>query len=237
MHYYIDGYNLLFRLMHKGENLQDLREHVIQEINKKVSLVHLDVSIVFDAPLQLGEGSRSHYDAVEILFTAKGETADEFLISELRICTDPHQETIVTSDKKLAWRARHKSAHTQSVEEFIDLLNRMYKNKLKQLKKPQPAPRKSSPLINPAPQKLPSPAATPEESADYYERVFQDNFEKILLEEEKEKAKQPLAPPKRKPKQPKKSLFPPDEIKKEEDDHAMERWLKIFEYRAKEESG
>lgn len=217
MHYYIDGYNLLFRLMHTGENLQSLRENVIQEINKKAALTHLNVSIVFDAPLKLGEGNRSHYDAIEILYTSEGETADEFLITCLKNSPQPHKETIVTSDKKLALRARHKSAHTVSVEEFIDLLNRRYKNKLSQLKRPQPAPRISShqslKQVPKAKQPEPVPKASAEECLDYYELTFQANYEKLLQEEkqqiaEKEEQKRKN---KRRPKPPRQSPFPPEQ--------------------------
>lgn len=213
MHYYIDGYNLLFRLMHTGENLQNLREKVIQEINQKAGLINLNVSIVFDAPFKLGEGNRSHYDAIEILFTAEGETADEFLLAQLRSCANPQKETIVTSDKKLAWAARHKSAHTVSVEEFIDWLNRRYKNKLNQLKKPLPAPRitKAPPPVPKASE--PASKTSVEECVDYYELTFQAKFEKLLQEEtqqqiEKEEKKQKN---KRRPKPPKKSPFPPEQ--------------------------
>ena len=54
MHYLIDGYNLLFRLLHDEKDLQSEREAIIYDLNKKISLIHLNASIVFDAAFQVG---------------------------------------------------------------------------------------------------------------------------------------------------------------------------------------
>src|SRR4051794_8621543 len=77
MHYLIDGYNILFRLLHGSDDLQSQRQAFIYDLNKKISLINLDVSIVFDSTFQIGGRSRTHYDALEILYSAEGETADE----------------------------------------------------------------------------------------------------------------------------------------------------------------
>ena len=103
--------------------MQSQRESIIYDLNKKISLIKLDVSIVFDAAFQIGGRRRSHYNALEILFTGEGETADEYIIDEIKNHPNPHQETVVTSDKKLAWHIRNSSAHTESVEEFMLWLN------------------------------------------------------------------------------------------------------------------
>ena len=80
MHYFLDGYNLLFRLLHNGEDLQSQRDSIIFDLNKKFSLLKLNASIVFDSAFQIGGRTRSHYDALEILYTAKRETADEYIL-------------------------------------------------------------------------------------------------------------------------------------------------------------
>ena len=61
-----------------AEELQKQREAVISDLSKKISLLKLDASIVFDAAFQIGGASRTHYNDLEILFTAEGETADEY---------------------------------------------------------------------------------------------------------------------------------------------------------------
>jgi predicted RNA-binding protein with PIN domain len=237
MHYFIDGYNLLFRLLHDSEDLQSQREAIIYDLNKKVSLVKIDVSIVFDSTSQIGGRTRTHYDQLEILFTAEGETADEYIMDEIKNHAHPQQETVVTSDKKLAWRVRNRSAHTETVEEFILWLNRAYKNKLRQLKRdkhkviiPPPASPKS------APRSLVPPKDAPLEAyADYYAQMFESKWQEILIKEEEQK-QAPAASSstkKRSPRKPKKPKDPFEAPQTPEERTATEteRWLKIFEKR------
>ena len=231
MHYYIDGYNLLFRLMDTRKNFKLLREKFIEEINHKASLLKMQLSIVFDAHFQSGEGSRSHYDALEILYTPFGETADDYLLSQMKRAKFPHQITIVTSDKKLALRLRHKGALTQSVEEFMDLLNRMYKNKMTPSKSPsRPLKKIHSTDILPASNLIdPTPQTPLQECLDFYAKIFEENYQK-QVEAEKPPPKETS---KRKPKTPKKSPWPEDQNTPEDEAFGMDRWLKIFEKRSK----
>lgn len=243
MHYFIDGYNLLFRLLHSSEDLQSQREAIIYDLNRKVTLVKIDVSIVFDSAFQIGERTRTHYDQLEILFTAEGETADEYIMDEIKKHPHPQQETVVTSDKKLAWRARNRSAHTETVEEFILWLNRAYKNKIRQFKKekhkiPAPLP----PSRKPAPRSLVPPKDAPLEAyADYYAQVFESEWEEILVKEEDMQKQAPLAASstkKRPPRRPKKRQDPFETPQTPEEKAATEteRWLKIFEERLTDEN-
>lgn len=249
MHYYIDGYNLLFRLVHDDEDLQSRREAIIYDLNQKISLVKIDASIVFDSTSQMGGRTQSHYHELEILFTAEGETADEYILDEIKNAPHPEQEIVVTSDKKLAWRARHRSAHTESVEEFILWLNRAYKNKIRELNKekkiePKAGSRTSSPTpSSPLPPKTPSkslvlPKDAPLEAyADYYQQIFESEWLDILKEEkEREATSNVSSPQKRPPRKPKKKQdpFAPHQTPEEKAATEMERWLKIFEQRSKE---
>lgn len=132
MHYYVDGYNLLFRSLRASSADDDLkakREEFIDELEKKVTYLNIDVTVVFDSQYQLGDFTRAHKKQLEIIYTAKGETADDFIISELKSEIDRHHQTVVTSDKKLAWRARRCLALTESVEEFMDKLEKRVRNK------------------------------------------------------------------------------------------------------------
>jgi uncharacterized protein len=134
MHYFIDGYNMLFRIPHAGGDLQIQREKIIHDLNQKIQILQLDVTIVFDAQHQSQEINRQKHPNLKILFTSRGQTADEFIIGEIQTTSTPKQETVVTSDKKLAWHARSKSAKTQSVEEFLQEINKRYKNRLVKIK-------------------------------------------------------------------------------------------------------
>lgn len=240
MHYYIDGYNMLFRLMHSEEGLQSQREKIIYELNKKIALLKIDVSIVFDATYQIGDRTRSHYDQLEILFTDHGETADEFILEEICNSKSPRQETVVTSDKKLAILVRKKSAHTESVEEFLQWLDRVYKNRLKRLKNAEAIKPSLIPPKGPVPIKIVenktielSVQSSPEECADYYEQIFESKFQAIIKEEEaKPKKKEKTSV--HKPKQKKQPAFEEENMSKEDKiQNEMERWLKVFEARSR----
>lgn len=238
MHYFIDGYNLLFRIKKAKDDLASQRESFIQELNQKVSLVKIDVSLVFDAPFQIGDRRRSHFDALEILFTAEGETADDYILEEIKNSLSPQQETVVTSDKKLAWYARRCSAHTESVEDFMSWLNRAYKNKLRQIKKTKPL----TAIIPPPPvsapsSKIPSKDAPLEAYTDYYARIFEAEWQDITQQEQIRKQEAKLAQ-KHKPRTPRRP--PKDPFQKEDEPEAktatqMERWLKAFEKRLSQE--
>lgn len=224
MHYFIDGYNLMFRVSRAGGDLQKQRQQIIQDLETKVNALNLNVSLVFDAQYQNSEASRSHIQGLEILFTNAGETADEFILQALKEDTKPHLITVVTSDKKLAWLARRRHANTETVEEFINLLNRRYKNKL--------TPKKSSrALIQPAKPKKksvevqPPIKSSPEECFDFYLNQFEKSYaalaeEKHAKKEAKKSQAKPLSPHKKKSKKP--SAPVDDEIS------IMQRWLTAF---------
>src|SRR5262245_23155228 len=131
MHYYIDGYNLMYRMMRAGDDLKRQRESIISPLNKKFQVLNINASIVFDAQFHFGEGTRSHLLALEICFTDEGETADDYILDKLKASPNPRQETVITSDKRLSWRARRLLAHTQSVEEFLNALEKRYQNFLR----------------------------------------------------------------------------------------------------------
>jgi predicted RNA-binding protein with PIN domain len=234
MHYLIDGYNMLFRLVHTRDNLQTQRQYIIHDLNKKVALLNLDVSLVFDATFQEGDRTRSHFDHLEILFTAEGETADEFILDELKNCSNPQQQIVITSDKKLAQQARLYSAQTETVEKFITRLNKNYEGKLKSTKKKELQANKQAFLIQTQTKlakKLFSKEDLPFKSTQEkdYETIFEARFQELIITEKtQKKGKQASESPKKLAKNKKissNSSFAQDGLT------PMERWLKIFEDR------
>lgn len=237
MHYFIDGYNLLFRLLPSEEDLQTQREAIIYDLNEKISLVKINASVVFDATSQVGERSRSHYDQLEIHYTNEGETADEYIIDEIKNHSNPERETVVTSDKKLAWQVRNFSGRTVTVEQFVQWLNRAYKNKLRRQAEEIKAKTSPPPGIRASSKSLIPLADAPLEAYhDYYAQIFEKEWEAHLAREQEISKSSP--PPEKKkcpPRRPKQKIdpfaeqFPPAERAASE----MERWQKIFEHRSK----
>ena len=126
MHYYIDGYNLLFRLSWSRSqgSLETTRRLLIEALDQKASLLGLTITIIFDAPLQSEELRRSHFRTIEIIFTALGQTADTCLLEIFEQTRSPHAITLVSSDKPLQRKANALGIRSQSVEEFLKLLER-----------------------------------------------------------------------------------------------------------------
>ena len=99
----------------------------------------LELTLVFDAAYQEGPGSISHYDKIGIIFTEESQSADDFLIQQLEHEDNPRNTTLVTSDNRLAWRARSIGAKTLSVEEFLGWLRaRIDKSRTPRTQKPSP---------------------------------------------------------------------------------------------------
>lgn len=241
MHYYIDGYNLLFRILRAGDDIQKQRNWIIQDLSHKIKALDIDASLIFDSQYQPGESTRNHFDNLEVSFTAEGETADEFILNEIKHSLNPRFETVVTSDKKLAWRARRKAAHSISVEEFVAWVNRRYKNKINESKKERKSKQN---VLKPIPINAPAVAnetnlskeASALECLDYYERVFEKELSKILEESNSLQASLQTQSEGFSKKRKKAKLHRPSEVEKDGRSN-MERWLEIFEKRLDTLSG
>lgn len=233
MHYYIDGYNLLFRVLRAGDDVRKQREEITLEIEKKINLLELDATLVFDSHYHESDSERSHFKSLEIIFTAKGETADEFILQELKESNAPAQHTVITSDKKLARLCQLRLGKTESVDDFLAWLNKRYKNKLRQRRilasNPPQAPKV---IVEPKkPEPLPPPPPTSEDSAEKCFSYYLDTFEKEIQELEKH------IPPPKPPQAPKKIKVKKRQLTKEEEQLSNEeRWQKAFESRSVDES-
>lgn len=218
MHYFIDGYNLLFRAIRGEGDVTKRRQELILDLHRKIRLTQLNATLVFDAQYYPGGSEKSHFDNLEIIFSSTGETADQLILDALHHADNPLEETVVTSDKKLAWYARRKSAKTMPVEEFIDLLNRRYRNKMKQLRE-QSSPKAIPKIIQPL---SPRPVKVKEGSLEYYLQAFEEEIKKAGAEKPKKKRVREVEEVIESPVEP-------------EPISDIERWLKVFERKIEKE--
>lgn len=188
MHYFLDAYNLLFRLLDKGEVVQLAREALIDQIGKKVNLIDLRVTLVFDSAYQPGWASSQQDRMLEIIYTSEGETADDWLIRYSKKLSTHPEITIVTSDKRLAVHLKVKGIKILSCEKFISFLNKRVRSVLK-------APKES---IAPPPKVTPLKKKVAKGSAEYYEKLFQDRLENETPPLPKKKVPKPLTKEKQK---------------------------------------
>lgn len=173
IHYFIDGYNLLFRLDHSSEDFTKSRTKLIENLNSQVELLRLNVTVIFDAHSRIDEESKTRYKHLNLIFTAQNETADDFILRTL----DSSSEIIkvVSSDKRLTRQAKERGAQVETVEEFLAFTKKSLQKKIKP-KKITSTPKQV--------QELPvKTSKTPirvnyESDFEYYLRVFEERVRK-----------------------------------------------------------
>lgn len=126
MHYYIDGYNLLFRIFEDIDPLREKREIVIEALQDTFSDVKLNLSIVFDSRFELSEDfpTRFSQGPLEIIYSPRGLCADKYILELLSFEKHPKAVTIVTSDNFLAKQAKQIGAKVKDLEDFLEFFNR-----------------------------------------------------------------------------------------------------------------
>ena len=111
MHYYIDGYNWLFRIPKNRQSLEERRRIFIQEIHKLVLDHPSLVTLVFDSADPSKElSSKGNFKSLEIIFTPKKQTADEYIENAVELSKKPKNITVVTLDRR--------GARVLTMEEF-----------------------------------------------------------------------------------------------------------------------
>jgi len=138
MRYFIDGYNLLFKILKKIHPLQKKRLDVIKALNQKVEEWGWDVTIVFDGSKEAPkEVSRGHFKSLEVVYTPKGLTADDYILETLTFLLPKVRCTVISSDRELSGRAKQLGAKTLSIEDFLSSL--VQKKKIKKTSLPKGA--------------------------------------------------------------------------------------------------
>ena len=119
MHYYIDGYNWLFRIPKNRQSLEERRRIFIQEIHKLVLDHPSLVTLVFDSADPSKEvSSKGNFKSLEIIFTPKKQTADEYIENAVELSKKPQNITVVTLDRQLQEKCRIRGARVLTMEEF-----------------------------------------------------------------------------------------------------------------------
>lgn len=131
MHYLIDGYNLLFKTAwsYLHGDLEDARRRLMLELDSDARLLNLSITIVFDAPFQSDALSRGHFNSLEVIFTSKGQTADQYLVEWVQDFLPSKETCVITSDKTLTRHIRSLDVKVEPVPEFLAKLHKRKLNK------------------------------------------------------------------------------------------------------------
>jgi predicted RNA-binding protein with PIN domain len=179
MHYYVDGYNLLFRCLYTHQKLSKERQKLLESLNAQAEYLHISITLVFDGCYPENTPSRGHYKHLEVLFTGEGETADALIIECIQRTKTPEKITVVTSDRRLASQARQCRANTQATEEFLNFLNKREQNKRRKKHQNRDVSEKIALKKSPPSLNTPSPHASITECFYYYLESFQKPPEEI----------------------------------------------------------
>lgn len=166
MHYLIDGYNVLFKLFEEGISLKEQRDYLIERLRHSMPPSG-SVTLVFDAHFGTDLELRSHAGDLEIVYSSKGETADDWILGRIQR-GKAYSFTVVTQDKSLIKACRFLGAHAKSGAAFF-----------KQLKgREMEAPLKPEPTTNRVPLKgkreRPPSHIPPQSCFDYYLYKFEN---------------------------------------------------------------
>jgi len=136
VYYLIDGYNFLFSFVDSKQSLLSQRKIIISFIKEKFSICQLEGTLVFDGARKHDEESGISYaPPLEIVYTPKGQTADEYIVEKVSRENKEKQFTVVTNDRGLK---SHCSAVGTKVLLNLDFLKWLQKKTEKNSKKPFP---------------------------------------------------------------------------------------------------
>lgn len=125
MQYWIDGYNLLFKMPHFKGSLEERRRQLILKLNHFAKEHNLSFTLVFDASKDKDRPCfRSHYDEIEIIYATAAPTADEYIISHVEEVQRRSSICVVSSDKGLTSQIRMLGAQVLSLQEFVLFLDK-----------------------------------------------------------------------------------------------------------------
>lgn len=118
--YCLDGYNLLFTSTQSDGSFPRQRQKMISFLQERFALLKMSGLLVFDGRVRPGEESgRSWRSPLEIIYTSKGQSADDFIEEKIAISKNPGLITVVTNDRMLSASVRHLGAKTMKNADFL----------------------------------------------------------------------------------------------------------------------
>lgn len=137
----MDGYNLL----HTDQKLAALAETKLEEARNKLlrqvalyaSKKAVRITMVFDGRAGMGPDTRTGSTAVKVLYSASPESADDLISRIVEKDTKVWQMTVVSSDNRVANRARLAGARALLSSEFMARIKKVKGRKNTEQEKPE----------------------------------------------------------------------------------------------------
>jgi predicted RNA-binding protein with PIN domain len=120
MHYWIDGYNLLFRITKNYREMKQNERKLLSTLNQSIILLKYNATVVFDGrEKDPPEALRRNFDALALIYTPHNQTADDYILEALADSANPAKETVVSSDYELLGKAKQRGANVLTIEAFL----------------------------------------------------------------------------------------------------------------------
>jgi predicted RNA-binding protein with PIN domain len=134
MPYLVDGNNLAHVLGLSKAGLAD-REATAHLVGRFCRSQGAQACLVFDGPAPAGGRASLHRVKVEF---SGARSADELILKHLDGSKTPKDYIVVTSDKSLGDKARHRGATLEKAHEFARRLSRMPSQEVRKGREPTP---------------------------------------------------------------------------------------------------
>lgn len=128
MHYWLDGYNLLFRLTKNYKALRQNERKILLALNEAIVRLGYLVTVILDGrEKDPPEALRRNLGSLALIYTPIHQTADEYILEMIGEAAHPGEQTVVSSDLELLGKAKQKGAKGMTVEQFLAKLTKKKK--------------------------------------------------------------------------------------------------------------
>lgn len=124
------------------------RKTIIRILQSQFISLQLKGMVVFDGSHRREEESGLSYaNPLEIAYTPKGQTADEYIVEKLQWEPNRHLITVISNDRGLMRHVQELGGKTQSNEAFIRYLKKRKSKKKKEKYEPKETPQNIDRLL------------------------------------------------------------------------------------------
>ncbi len=110
-HLIVDGYNVTISAWGETLTLEQQRNRLVQGLGGLATQTNAEITVVFDGADPIF-GAKPSARGVRVLFSAKGEIADDVVVDLARVEPKGRPVIVVSSDREVADRARRHDAYT-----------------------------------------------------------------------------------------------------------------------------
>lgn len=109
-HLIVDGYNVTISAWGETLTLEQQRARLVQGLGALAAQTNAEITVVFDGADPIF-GAKPSARGVRVLFSAKGEIADDVVVELARVEPSGRPVIVVSSDREVADRVRRHGAH------------------------------------------------------------------------------------------------------------------------------